>query len=235
MPTKLPPNSTRRDAFSAKPEDIWIAGIDGGDVTHILYDERVDLPIDPHWVEMIAQYGSDIIPPVTVRIGEGDRIELVYGRQRVKSARQANKLRATRGLPPISIRYELCRDKRLAYLAIQQLAENMRVNTSPRELGIHALKLKRQGVTLEDIAISLGGVAVSTVKRWIRLAEGPKPEQLDCVGGRPKRGRKAGAMLTLKEIRQRHMEKPPIPYGKGDEWGEGYRQALADVLKIEDE
>ena len=69
------------------------------DTTHVLYDERVHLPLDEKLVLNIMVRG--VIEPITVR-KNGEKkgkpiVEVVDGRQRVRAVREANKRLAAEG------------------------------------------------------------------------------------------------------------------------------------------
>lgn len=91
----------RQDLLQFDPEDIALIT----DVAHPLYDPRVGLPVDESMVLNIMANG--VLEPIGVRRnGEKDGvpvIECVYGRQRVKAAREANKRLAKEGKQTIRV------------------------------------------------------------------------------------------------------------------------------------
>jgi ParB family chromosome partitioning protein len=79
---------TRLNAFGMDPADLVVVGLDTEDgPEHPLYDERIKLPLDHGMVQSILRLG--VLEPVVVR-KNGDKAEVVVGRQRVRCARVAN-------------------------------------------------------------------------------------------------------------------------------------------------
>lgn len=79
----------RLNAFGIEPEKLVIIGLDTDDgPEHPLYDERVKLPVDEQFVQLMIAKGFK--STISVR-KNGPLAEVVAGRQRVKTAREANK------------------------------------------------------------------------------------------------------------------------------------------------
>jgi ParB family chromosome partitioning protein len=76
--------ATREDTFSFDPETLVVVT----DENHPLYDPRVKLPLEEATIASIQKFG--VIMPVIVR-KNGDKYEVVDGRQRVLHAREANR------------------------------------------------------------------------------------------------------------------------------------------------
>jgi len=80
--------SGKRDLFLVPPEKLVVIGLDTEDEPeHPLYDARVTLPIDQAMVADVAKFG--VVQPIRAR-RNGDKLEVVVGRQRVRLAREAN-------------------------------------------------------------------------------------------------------------------------------------------------
>jgi ParB-like chromosome segregation protein Spo0J len=82
----------RLNAFSVNPDDLVIPGLDTDDTddSHPLCNkERNELPLDKDQLRNVMRFG--ILEPVLVR-KNGPRFEVEAGRQRVKYAREANRL-----------------------------------------------------------------------------------------------------------------------------------------------
>jgi hypothetical protein len=225
MPAKPPEGAKRCDSFNADPKDINIIGIDYGDENHILYDERINRPLDPAYIAMIVKLGAEVIPSIDARSHEG-RIEVVDGRQRVRSAREANKIREANGLPPIRLKMNFSYGIP-STLVVQQIAFNTTAAPTPRENGIHAAKLIRQGCSMADIAAMLGGVAESTVKRWLRLAE-DNPNK----AAHKKPGRKPDTLMPIAKIRDLYESWDSDAKKTKDVYALGYSATLAEVLML---
>jgi ParB family chromosome partitioning protein len=101
MGTKQAIDGTRLNAFAVDPEDLTLVGLDTKDgPEHPLYDERVHLPVDENLAKDMLMNGFR--GSIEVR-KNGDKMEVVFGRQRVKAARKANKWAAERGKEPVKV------------------------------------------------------------------------------------------------------------------------------------
>ena len=89
-------NAKKRTTFMFSPEDLVLVT----DCTHPLYDARVELPVDDALVKSILRYG--VIEPVVIA-KEHDMPLVVDGRQRVKAAREADRISNERGGTPILV------------------------------------------------------------------------------------------------------------------------------------
>lgn len=91
----------RKDAIAFRPEDLVIVT----DPKHPLYDERATMPLDEGMIANIKRMG--VLQPIIVRHnGEKDGrpvVEVVAGRQRVRSAIEANKQLRAEGQPEIYV------------------------------------------------------------------------------------------------------------------------------------
>lgn len=94
----------KRDVYMFDPDDLVIVT----DPKSPLYDERAELPLDEALVLniMFAPDGvpQGVLEPILVaRNAETGKVEVIDGRQRVKSAREANKRLKKQGLEPIRV------------------------------------------------------------------------------------------------------------------------------------
>lgn len=128
------PDAKRGTFFVVSPESLVI--ID--DPSHPLYDKRESLPLDDGFVESIVEFGVRQI--ITVR-KNGDRLEVVDGRRRTRGAIEANKRRADRNLPALSVRVVLERgtDEEMDLLMV--LGNRGRVDDDPVTLAEKAQRL----------------------------------------------------------------------------------------------
>jgi hypothetical protein len=95
-------DAKRGNLFLVPPEDITIIGLDTEDgPEHPLFDERVLLPVDEALARNIAIHG--VIEPVVIRKNGDDVIEVIDGRQRVRSARLANERLEAEGKEPVLV------------------------------------------------------------------------------------------------------------------------------------
>lgn len=114
-------NAQRINAFLVAPEDLTIVGLDTEDgPEHPLYDERIKLPVDQQFVELMLLQGFTSV--VKAR-KNGDKLEVVYGRQRVRTAREANKLLVAKGEEPIRCEVRVVKDQDAGLMGLM-IAEN---------------------------------------------------------------------------------------------------------------
>lgn len=90
-------DATRVNAFLIEPERLTIVT----DRKHPLYDERVNLPLDENLVRSMTVNGFKSV--VIVR-KNGEAIEVVDGRQRVRAAVEANKRLVKLGAVPLLVK-----------------------------------------------------------------------------------------------------------------------------------
>lgn len=116
-------NAQRINAFLVPPEKehLTIVGLDTDDgPEHPLYDERIKMPIDPQFVELMLLQGFTSV--VKAR-KNGDKLEVVYGRRRVRHAREANKLLVAKGEEPIRCEVRIVKDQDANLMGLM-IAEN---------------------------------------------------------------------------------------------------------------
>lgn len=154
----------KSDVFLFDPEDIVIVT----DPEHPLYDERVKLPVDEAMVRNIMVHG--VLQPVGVR-KNGDAVECVYGRQRVRCAIEANKRLEAEGKQRVRVRATVVRTKDVGDLMGIFISENeIRRDELP---SVRAEKLQRfiaAGRTHEEAAIVFG-VSESTIRNRLALLD----------------------------------------------------------------
>lgn len=134
-----------------------------------LYDERVHLPLDEAMVLNIMALG--VLQPITVRKNpETGQTEVVVGRQRVKSAREANKRLAAQGQPPIRVPATVQRADAVT-LAGHVVSENeIRQADTPLGRARKMAALLGRGRTEADLAL-LFGCSGATVKSTLALLD----------------------------------------------------------------
>lgn len=128
------PDAKRGTIFVLPPEDLFVIT----DPTHPLYDKRESLPLDDDYVESIVEFG---VRKIIDARKNGDRLEVVDGRRRTRGAIEANKRRAKRGLPPLSVRVALEKgtDEEMDLLMV--LGNRGRVDDDPVTLAEKASRL----------------------------------------------------------------------------------------------
>lgn len=155
--------------FLMFPNELVIIGLDTSQgEEHPLYDTRIHLPVDEGMVLNIDHYG--VLQPVVVR-KQGDRVEVVAGRQRVRAAREVNKRRAASGVgEPLRVPV-LFNKSTDSVLAGVQISENeVRRGDSPLDKAKKAQRLRAQGHSEDQIALAFG-VGVQTIENWSRMLD----------------------------------------------------------------
>lgn len=162
-------NASRINAFSMKPEDITIIGLDTPHKSideHPLYDQRIHLPLKEEAVKNVMAIGVRKAVLVTK---EGNLVPVVDGRQRVRQAREANRRFADMGLPPITIPVMLSRGKTLA----DQLTVSISTNAHRAEEDILCKADKAWGMHFNgrefDVIALAFGCSESTAKNLVAL------------------------------------------------------------------
>ncbi len=165
----------RQDLLKFDPEDLFLVT----DEKHPLYDPRVNKPIDENLVKNIRMYG--VIEPVIVRRNgetkDGKAImEVIAGRQRVRCAREANKLLKEAGETPVLVPAIVKRgdDQRLFGVLVSE--NEMRSGDSTME---KAKKLQRyldMGGD-ENEAATTFGVTRTTIRNYLALLDCDKAVQ----------------------------------------------------------
>lgn len=130
-----------------------------------LYDERVELPVDPAAVANFRSYGV-ILPCVGRR--DGDTVVIIDGKQRVKIAREANRINRTCGLPPLRLPVVLRTDDDKEAAAVAESANAIRWGDSPLVKARKVQRLVNLGHQQKDIA-GIFGASKSTVSIWLSL------------------------------------------------------------------
>lgn len=161
-------DAQRTNAFLFNPNDLVIIGLDTEDgPEHALYDERVKNELDPLFVGEIRALG--ILQTVKVR-KNGDKAEVVAGRQRVRAAREVNKNATDPILVPCMV--DRGSDDRMRDITISE--NEHRVNDS---IEVKLKKLERylaSGRSKTEAAQRFK-VSPSTITTWLSLLEaGPE-------------------------------------------------------------
>lgn len=158
----------RGTVFRVPPEDLKIIGLDTKDgPEHPLHDERIHLPIDQGLVENIIKYG--IRMNVEVR-KNGDDLEVVDGRQRVRAAREANKRLKAEGSVLILVPTTIAKGNDGFMLGVMISVNENRQNDP---LIAKAEKAKRAldfGQPEEDVA-TMFGVTKKAIQGWMKLLD----------------------------------------------------------------
>ena len=163
------PGAKRLNAFAMDPDAITIVGLDTTDgPEHPLYDERVHLPLDEGLVRNIRKNG--VLEWVLVR-KNGQLVEVIAGRQRVRAAREANRRNDEAGLQPILVPVSVKRPRADGDALGVMISENENRQDDDAITRAHkASRLMDFGATEDDIGITFG-ISKQAVKNLIALLE----------------------------------------------------------------
>lgn len=157
----------KRGLFVIPPEDIKIVGLDTNDgPEHELWDERIHLPVKETLVLSILADG--VLEPVTVR-KDGERLEAVNGRQRIRAAREANKRLVARGEPPIAIAAQYKKVSALGAASAMVTTNEHRTDDDVLTRAAKAARLYDRGMSPDEIGLRFAKTG-ATVRIWLRVA-----------------------------------------------------------------
>ena len=159
--------------FWMAPEALTVIGIDTkhkSKAEHPLYDPRIHLPISDEAVKNTAKYG--VIEAISVRKTPEGAVEVVRGRQRVRRAREANKLLAKQEQPLVQIKCIIERGSDEHLIAIDISSNELRTGDSILVKAAKAVDLMARGVSLEEVALTFGK-SETAVNQWLALLEAP--------------------------------------------------------------
>lgn len=141
------------------------------DPKHPLYDTRVDRDLSPEFIANINHNG--ILQPIAVRKNpENGDVEVVYGRQRVKAAIEANKGRKKRGEPLLQVPGTVRRSEELGLMGAMATENEAREGTSPLDRARLMQRMLERGATEPALAIQFA-CSAATVKNSLALLEAP--------------------------------------------------------------
>ncbi len=82
--------AARTNAFRLNPDEVTIVGLDTSDgPEHPLYDSRIGLPLNRALIDSIAHLG--VLETIGIQKDDDGRLLVVYGRQRVRAAREVKR------------------------------------------------------------------------------------------------------------------------------------------------
>jgi ParB family transcriptional regulator, chromosome partitioning protein len=159
----------RTDLFHLDPDDVLLIE----DPHHILYDERVKLPVDQIDVDDVKLNG--VIEPVIARKEDG-KVIVIAGRQRTKWLREANRQLRKEGQPPrgLPVIFKRSEARDLFGLTLSENAH--RTDLTPMQKARIAAQASDRGMLNDEIAIRMK-VDAATVVRWLELTKAPTSVQ----------------------------------------------------------
>lgn len=153
--------SPRSNMYMAEPESLTIVT----DKEDPLYDPRVELPVEESMVLNIMHQG--VIQNIQA-VRRGDKYVVVTGRQRVKSAIEANKRLKKQGKETIRVPVVLSRGNESDQFGVLISENELRQNDSPIAKAEKCKKFLDMGRTEAEAAIVFG-VTPQTIKNWMKI------------------------------------------------------------------
>lgn len=179
------PNAKRSNLFMVEPEEltmVWdetdarynkfnlveiMGEKDSLDPDHLLYDSKINIAVTELQVNNVNALGVEL--NVVCR-KNGDKIEVIDGRQRVKWARYANLKRKKNGEPPLRVPVRLKRGNEKGFLATLISTNEMRCADDMLNLATKANRLVESGYEIEEIA-GWFNCTKQTIKNRLALLE----------------------------------------------------------------
>lgn len=155
--------ASRGTHFLVDPEKLFLVR----DEKHALYDPRVERGISDEMVASILSRG--VIEPIIAR-KNGEKIEVIDGRQRTLNAIEANKRLRAQGAPTISVPVILRKDDDADAAEISVTLNEIRKGDDIITKAEKAKRLSDMGKSDGDIARAFGVSSVS-VKTWLRVLD----------------------------------------------------------------
>ena len=178
-------DSARSQIFHLDADNqIVIVGLDTKDgPEHVLWDDRINLPLDEDLVENLLLLRK-VLEPVSVR-KNGDVAEVVYGRQRVRCVREANKRLLAQGAKTTDLIKVPCIIERAtdADLIRRMYSENaQRREDSPMARARHIQRFMEFGNSPE-VAAKVFRLKPASIKEQVTLLDLDKSVQKMVDGG----------------------------------------------------
>jgi ParB family chromosome partitioning protein len=160
-------DAQRSDVFMLEPEKLTLVT----DPAHPLYDPRVHDEPDEALVRNIMVYG--VLEPVLIR-KNGERVEVIAGRGRVKAALEANRRLTAEGKQPIRVPAIVKRGQDADMFGVLISENECRREDSPLAKSEKALRLINMGKSTAEVAIAFG-VKRQSVESWLALGDVAQP------------------------------------------------------------
>jgi ParB/RepB/Spo0J family partition protein len=229
-------SGARFDGFLMNPDELVIVGLDTDDgPEHPLFDPKIRKPLVEARVLNVMRYG--VKETIVVR-KNGDKVEVVDGRTRVRWARQANARFQKSGEEQIRVpaRVVKCDDEEAHDLMI--CLNEVREDENPIERAKKLQRLKERGRTEKELGV-IFGIGPKTVEKQLALLDLNSDVQAKVAAGELGIGegvrlaqlpREAQTKAAVERVTAREKgEKPaPLPGEKTP------RPSKKDVLKLAD-
>lgn len=183
--------------FNFDPDEVVIIGLDTKDgPEHPLYDLRINRPLDDNRVKNFQVYG--VIKPIRVR-KNGDKIEVVDGRGRVRYARAVKALQVAAGEETIRVPGLMTKADDAHLFGISRAA-NLHDADGPMLNAKNAQKLLDMGKGVPEVATTFG-VTEQTIRNWTLLLDAA-PEVIEAMVRDEISATAAGAIAALPKAAQ---------------------------------
>lgn len=140
------------------------------DPKHELYDKRIHLSLNEALVRNIMHHG--VLKSILIR-KNGDAIEVVDGRQRVRNCEEANRRLVAKGSEPHRVPCITKRGDATLLMGMLISANAHSQEDGPLEKAEKAQRYLDLGRSIEEVEVIMGRDA-STIKGWLALLEMPK-------------------------------------------------------------
>lgn len=162
----------KTDLHLIPPEHLVVIGLDTKDgPEHPLFDERVSLPIDPAMVKNVCHFG--IMENVVV-CRDGKRFLVIAGRQRVRWAREANKILAKEGATLLRVPTVLRGGTEKERFGLMITENECRQDDEILTKAAKCSRFIAMGNTEADASLAFG-VTLQQVKNWLLLCDVSAP------------------------------------------------------------
>lgn len=158
-------DTKRGNIFFFDPEDLVIVE----EKSDPLYDQRAAAKVNLRLVRNIMYQRQGVLQPVVIS-KVGDEAIVIDGRQRVKAAREANRLLSEMGEDPLEVPAVLRRGDDLGLFTVMVSANEHRLEDSPLVKAEKLARFLNQGGTAAEAAVVFG-VTSGTISNWTRLLE----------------------------------------------------------------
>ncbi|MCL2010632.1 MAG: ParB N-terminal domain-containing protein [Synergistaceae bacterium] len=162
-------DAQRGTIFMVAPENLTLVT----DPNHPLYDPRVHDVAEDSMVCNVMVYG--VLEPILVR-KDGDKIEVVAGKHRVKAAIEANRRLTAEGKQPILVPTVIKKGSDADLYGILISENEIRKDDTPMAKSEKARKLQNMGYSVQQIAVTFG-VSRQAVDSWLMLQDLAQPIQ----------------------------------------------------------
>lgn len=176
-------DGSRFNGFFMDPDKLVIIGLDTKDgPEHALYDPRIHLPLVEETVQDIMDRG--VRETILVR-KQGDQVQVVFGRQRVKMAREVKRRQLAKGTPADELIQVPCTVTREndADAMTDRIAENR--HRTANDVLADARELQRYldfGHTKGEALVRFK-ISESTYQNWLTLLQATPEVQASMVSG----------------------------------------------------